>query len=786
MTFTPLSKSTPNNDGVRLERDVLHLLRILPHARLESHHELAGKDVDIYCELLDPLGRPLRTAIECKDYGKPLNRKDLAEIRQDYDPLHTDGLIDRLLIVTRVGTLPNAKKLLTPDWCSELSYSELVHTVLRPEALVASMEMRFTAEKLNEYYVKAHAQVPDLEKASECYDKLFNPFMDWAAQHSRTVRDALLTFETAAESWRNLRRDAYCRILPSRYDSGLEFESLLAMRISHERRDLETLVVSWANSAGSQRPLAVLGGYGTGKSSFATRIAYVFATQYQSQGVGRIPLLIELHNFTTHQDMASLITHTLVDKYGVRNVSFELFQYLNAQGQFLVILDGFDEMKRGMDIDVLRYNFHQLGRLNVGNSRVVVCGRPTLFLNDDEKSEMLTGRTSLLSSEQTQYIPVPIDKMTRDEVFELIDGYVRARLPKERTEPVKALIDQLSEEYDRNDQIRDLLQRPVHVAMLMNTLPDWDGNLSELRRCELYERFVTTIIDREIKKQKSLTTSQAKTRAQRKSFAADIAIEMRRLNGGNSIQSAEIPIEVFERYTFDLEVSHSSEATRRDLISGSFLDRHENGLLTFPHRSFADYLIAARLVDIVRQPNLSTDDIGSLLDEEVRSFAYEMLSSDDWKLILLDPSRNQVLLEALFYDLEAVPNSRGMADNGATSGPFGQQLTEIARLMESNGILDGWLNDEGRTPSSVLFRWLRYVECLAALDNDINRWQELLRRALVELDDYLAVHAFRALKRAGCITDMRAKEILGEARSAYWTSNGWFAGDHSDYEPLTV
>ena len=47
---------------------------------------------------------------------------------------------------------------------------------------------------------------------------------------------------------------------------------------------------------------------------------------------------------------------------------------LNKLGCFVIILDGFDEMKHTLSWDEFRYNFKELNRLVNSNSKVIVLG----------------------------------------------------------------------------------------------------------------------------------------------------------------------------------------------------------------------------------------------------------------------------------------------------------------------------------------------------------------------------------------------------------------------------
>ena len=72
---------------------------------------------------------------------------------------------------------------------------------------------------------------------------------------------------------------------------------------------------------------------------------------------------------------------------------------MNELGRYLLIMDGFDEMKQGMTRDALAYNFSEINSLCHGRSKVMLCGRPTIFEDEEEQAAILSGgRSSPLAS----------------------------------------------------------------------------------------------------------------------------------------------------------------------------------------------------------------------------------------------------------------------------------------------------------------------------------------------------------------------------------------------------
>jgi predicted NACHT family NTPase len=128
--------------------------------------------------------------------------------------------------------------------------------------------------------------------------------------------------------------------------------------------DLEERILRWLGES-SSRPVAILAGYGMGKTSFARRAASLVALEHSRSPDTRIPILIRLGEIANEQGLEGLLGKVFTATNVVRNYHFELFMELNRAGRFFIILDGFDEMKHTMSWAHFKYNFGELNRLVV-------------------------------------------------------------------------------------------------------------------------------------------------------------------------------------------------------------------------------------------------------------------------------------------------------------------------------------------------------------------------------------------------------------------------------------
>lgn len=158
--------------------------------------------------------------------------------------------------------------------------------------------------------------------------------------------------------------------------------------------ELTPYVDSWLLKDGNSQ-ICLLGEYGTGKTSFATQYFYRRAIAYLDNPLkNRIPLIVTLNRYHKSADIEQMMTDFLVNECGIRR-DFDTFLKLAARGKLLIILDGFDEMAKQVDVNVRRHNFREISRLLIGNNKIVLSGRPNYFLTQAEIDELFDQETQV-------------------------------------------------------------------------------------------------------------------------------------------------------------------------------------------------------------------------------------------------------------------------------------------------------------------------------------------------------------------------------------------------------
>src|SRR4029077_11205760 len=94
----------------------------------------------------------------------------------------------------------------------------------------------------------------------------------------------------------------------------------------------------------------------------------------------------------TAPDLESLIFNQLANLYGVRNLSAIAFRILNRDNRFVLILDGFDEMKFAMAPHEFNYISSEIRKVAAVNSKLLLLGRPGSIETEEEERRLTSSR----------------------------------------------------------------------------------------------------------------------------------------------------------------------------------------------------------------------------------------------------------------------------------------------------------------------------------------------------------------------------------------------------------
>ncbi|WP_449253095.1 NACHT domain-containing protein [Brevundimonas naejangsanensis] len=523
---------------------------------------IAGKKVDGVFER-DDFGSRETIILEAKDYARPLHRDDLKAIWSDYETVLDEVRPAKLLVISRHGLAPGAQAYLdTRPPMRHRTIWELEDEVLGLRPHTQAMAAAFEEGGLSRFYIEARA-------AEVAYDA------DMAESEGEVV--------------------------------GLIDE-----------------VVAWLATE-DPTPLAILGGYGAGKSSFAKRLVTQQAAQALTDPSARRPILIKLGGLSRYSDLEGFLGAMLTSQHNVRVYNFTRFLDFNSKGRFLIVLDGFDEMKHAMSFSEFRAQVGQFNQLITPGAKVVLLGRPSAFTTDAEHHYVLKGRIPAQDRwrklpgwpEFREYRLADFSDAERDlfiagflayQAGTSGDGGADAEWVDKRRQEVSELA--------AADPA--VFGRPVHLKILAEMAADREQDLTRLRRSpsrwSLYDEFFQSLARREAEKP-ARTPIGEKDRLR---FLAELAFWLWRDRAAATSFVAEvIPSDLLA----DLPDgdAHEVEHKRREYLAGAFLERKAGDIYYFPHRSFAEFLVASRMLSC---PPQAGDHVlyGTLAQEGVLEF----------------------------------------------------------------------------------------------------------------------------------------------------------------------
>jgi hypothetical protein len=385
-------------------------------------------------------------------------------------------------------------------------------------------------------------------------------------------------------------------------------------------KPMDDYVDAWQRDP-ARSHISILGDYGTGKTSFCRQYAAKQARRWLADpDRERIPVLINLRDYTKTLKVDSLVTDALVNQYGIHGATFEAFQRYNGDGKLLVFFDGFDEMAQRTGQATAVTNFWELAKVVVPGSKVILTCRTPYFHTHHEAEALLHGEMDGRvpgcppDAGERQFKDLSgdyIDLRDKPE-FEIVhlepfsDEDIQSVLQKRFPEQWEAYWKQIQDIYN----LPDLAKRPVLLDMIARTLPDVrEGETVNAAR--LYQVYTGRWLERDVAKGRTLITPD-----DRRLFAEELAMEML-CSEELALHYSRIPDRVKER--FGLEKAEEIDHFEADVRTCNFLNRDDEGNYTFVHKSFMEFFAASRLHRLMLEDR-ATASGPVRINEEVRFF----------------------------------------------------------------------------------------------------------------------------------------------------------------------
>jgi hypothetical protein len=388
--------------------------------------------------------------------------------------------------------------------------------------------------------------------------------------------------------------DKYLKNLIDAWEADPCAELYIPARITdangEELGDLEHFIQK-GYGFGSRPKIAILGDYGTGKTTFCKRYAAILAANYLKERIGqKIPIYVHLGEFELGRDLMQLIHSSLMRK-GIALTKPQLHELIR-RGLFCFLFDGFDEMSSEIDRRTTRQNLRAIEQVvEMGDCTCVLTCRTHFFLDSVDERHL------------GSYIPTFLVSWGRAELIRYLGEYFGAKW-EEQLQKIQKI-----------HNLEELARTPLLLAMIVHSLSDLKGN--NIRAGQLYQAYTERWIEEEDRKSITIIDPE-----QKRAFMSEVAWQLH-VSRRQRLHYKELEEKV--KQTFNLAGVHDTDCHAGDVRTRSFLIRDEGGYYYFSHKSFMEYFVAQRLARKILD-NKSQGYGNEYINPEIDSFLSDLLN----------------------------------------------------------------------------------------------------------------------------------------------------------------
>ena len=409
--------------------------------------------------------------------------------------------------------------------------------------------------------------------------------------------------------------DNYVKTILKKYNYGSDFRHLIELKCSYPKGDVKELtehITKFWLPDESKSVLAILGDFGSGKTLFCHKLAYILAKRFKEKEAKiRIPILIKLGGYSEYSDIRQLIIEVLRRDFELPIENYNQFETLLRSGKLLLILDGFDEMSMRANKAKMLDNFKEIISIITENAKIIITSRTHYFHSTSEEKRILMRRRepeyieSLLAEEleegQTEIVYLK-DLSNQD-----IKRYLYWKLGGEWRDTYTKITSPAF--YD----LIDLAKRPIFLDVIVKTVPDMVFIEQEVTGTKLYDMYTNWCLKREAATRKLNQEETIK-------LAENLAFQMY-VSNTPYIQSTEISIKVGEK--FILKDPNMSELLRKCAL----FKRSGSEQFTFIHKSYLEFFVAKKIFKDILERNHSSY-VTEYLTPEINKYLSELLEME--------------------------------------------------------------------------------------------------------------------------------------------------------------
>ncbi|VFN05315.1 MAG: hypothetical protein BECKG1743F_GA0114225_110571, partial [Candidatus Kentron sp. G] len=346
--------------------------------------------------------------------------------------------------------------------------------------------------------------------------------------------------------------------------------------------------------------MALLGDFGTGKTSFSLHYFTLLAERFLADPTQRIPLFISLKDYPGRIHIAQFMEREFFQRLGIP-LELAVFRDLALTGRFVLFVDGFDEMASLSDQAATLANFKELTKLTFENvqfmllpsgasrqgnkphrNKLFLTCRTHYFLTETQQENFLTADYTVLYrnyATRSQYaIPtLLLQEFTEPQVLEYVENAC------DDPQQAREIIAIIKSTYN----LKELSSRPLLLEMIVTSLEQLKEQKS-IDAYQLYKAYTDIWIERD--DWRAHITPEGK-----RALMWELADKMRREGGDFSLHYSKLARPKADYLKPGFLSEQEKDYFRYEVSTCSFLNRDGEGNYRFIHRSFFEFFLAEQV-----------------------------------------------------------------------------------------------------------------------------------------------------------------------------------------------
>ena len=349
---------------------------------------------------------------------------------------------------------------------------------------------------------------------------------------------------------------------------------------------------AWARGTGSRLWL-LLGDYGTGKSAFVDRLAYVLACDCETDPEAPIPIAINLRNFPNAVTLEQLLQEHLRQELQLA-VNPAILLHLLAAGRIVLLLDSFDEMGVATVGTSIEDQFRQLAAptaregFSPRGNRVLITSRSHFFRDRSKAQQTAEGLGDGVNPESPLGKAARSFHATLDELQPFGESQIREYLGKR----LGGLQAESAWQDIRGVGADEMAQVPQLLDIILRALPTLKAGGRAATRGALYLVYTDQWLN-----DPRLRLSEMQLKANQVTALLETLAIALWARADKRLHYADLAALV-RQHSPTLAAGMNHERVDLELRTAAFLTRSPDGYYRFSHKSFLEFFLARRLWQI--------------------------------------------------------------------------------------------------------------------------------------------------------------------------------------------